>query len=168
MDVKKNFEKIQKRKERKCSFLQLVLFCSWCYSAAWIQGDITAQVSEATHSIVTITVNIQIKSNQTTDSLTLVLRGAVVWWKWRNMKKWLESKRKKNQTNKNEDSPLAFLMIGAKWKWMLQLLFIYIRWSNKNALILLSIYPHISLSQINTPVFSTPLLTQNSPVSSRL
>lgn len=39
--------------------IENVLFCSLCYSAAWIQGNITSQVSEATHSIETITVDIQ-------------------------------------------------------------------------------------------------------------
>lgn len=59
MDVKKVTENIKKKKKKK----SYVLFCSSCYSAAWIQGDITAQFSEATHSIGTITDNIQIESN---------------------------------------------------------------------------------------------------------
>lgn len=58
MDVKKVIENT-KKKERKSN----VLFCSSCYSAAWIHGDNTASISEATHSIGTITVNIQIESN---------------------------------------------------------------------------------------------------------
>lgn len=40
-----------------------ILFCSSCYSVAWIQGDITAEISEATHSIESNTVNIHIESN---------------------------------------------------------------------------------------------------------
>lgn len=40
-----------------------VLFCTSCYSEAWIQCDITAVISEATHSIGTNTVNIHIESN---------------------------------------------------------------------------------------------------------
>lgn len=57
MDVKKVIENT-KKKEGKSD-----LFCSSCYSAAWIHGDNTASISEATHSIGTITVNIQIESN---------------------------------------------------------------------------------------------------------
>lgn len=53
----------------------------------------------------------------------------------------------------------------AKPKWLLQLLQIYMQWSNKNALIFLSISP-TSLSQMITSVFSTCLLNHNSPVSS--
>lgn len=40
-----------------------------------MQGDITAEISEATHSIRTITVDIQIESNQTTDFLEIILKG---------------------------------------------------------------------------------------------
>ncbi len=76
----------------------------------------------------------------------------------------IESKQKKKKTS----TPRTFPMMWAKLKWMLQLLYIYIRWSNKNALILLSISLHISLSQRNTSVFSTSLLNLNSPVSSQL
>lgn len=60
MDMEKNTEKY--KKEEKSN----VLFCSLCYSVAWMQSDITAEnkkISEATHIIGTNTVNIHIESN---------------------------------------------------------------------------------------------------------
>lgn len=52
--------------------------------------------------------------------------------------------------------------------WLLELLQIYMRWSNKKALIFLTLSP-TSLSQIiSLSTFSTCLLNHNSPVSSLL
>lgn len=95
MDVTK-VAKIRTKTRKRIIKKKNSLFFAVCVILRdWMQGDITAEISEATHSIRTITVDIQIESNQTTDFLEIILKGggwgAAVWWKWRNIRKGQES-----------------------------------------------------------------------------
>lgn len=67
--------KTRKRIIKKKKINSLFFFAVCVILRDWMQGDITAEISEATHSIRTITVDIQIESNQTTDFLEIILKG---------------------------------------------------------------------------------------------
>lgn len=158
MDVKENDRKQKKKKRKenqtgiiKRSFLQFMLFCClntrWYYSSN--QWSYTQYWNNNSWHSDRVHLDDRFSNNRPEGGSSLT--------KMKEHEEIMKSKhRKKKKNPKNEESPLVFLMMMAKPKWMLQLLYIYIRWSNINALIFLNHLPHISLSQINTPVFSHP------------
>lgn len=133
-------KKYRKQTKHLTDINENVPSCSSCYPAA--EYKVTLQLKSVKLQTVwrTLTVNIQIESNkqQLLKQSSWGGRGRMM-----EMKEWGEKtiKSKNEKEIWNEASPLAFLMT-AKLKWMLQLMCIYIGWSNKKTLIFLS-PPHL-------------------------